>query len=325
MINWCLVVILEFRDSLSLWIKNSGFTRKELIALLQNEYYEEFKGLDSITLSRWLNGKSTPPLYKQFYVAKCLNVNFREYVNSLDLSKIKYPTKYDTVLYNLTKALDFSISALSYRYVPKYVKSEISNDSYQEFRHKFGEFYDNVSSLTKFQHCLYEKGNDLDYKSIVLKNEDNEIIGHWSGIVDIMKLNGNPSFISIPPNEASKSCVVFLGYYVNSEHYFELITQAVCLYLFSYWKKKDYVYFFNVNYRPIIEFCKLIFNAEEIRYYPPLDEKEKMGVYLLKFDIVKSISNPVVLSMVKKKLNCLSTCNYEHCKLCNLQEIEKIG
>ncbi len=313
---------LEFKDSLSLWIETKGVSRKELIALLQNKYYEEFKGLDAITLSRWLNGKSTPPLYKQFYIAKCLDVNLKEHISSLDLSKIKYPTKYDAILYNLTKALDFSISVLSYRYVPKYVKSEISRDTYNEHLERFGEFYGNVSPLKNFKRALYEMKSSIDYKSIVLKNEDGEIIGHWSGIIDIEKLNGIPSFITIPQNEVDRSCLVSLGYYVNSEHYFELIVQAICLYLMAYSKTKDFVYFYIVDCRPLVEFCKFIFNAEEMKYYPPLDDKDKMGVYLLKFNIIKSIANPTLLTKVQKKLNCLATCDPKSCQLCNLKEIE---
>lgn len=313
---------LEFKDSLSLWIETKGVSRKELIALLQNNYYEEFKGLDAITLSRWLNGKSTPPLYKQFYIAKCLDVNLKEHIRSLDLSAMKYPTKYDAILYNLTKALDFSLSVLSYRRVPKYVKSEISRDTYNEHLERFGGFYNNISALKNFKRALYDMKSSIDYKSIVLKNEDGEIIGHWSGILDVDKLNGIPSFITIPENEVDRSCLVSLGYYANSEHYFELIVQAICLYLVSYSKTKDFIYFYNVDCRPIIEFCKFIFNAEEMKYYPPLDDKDKMGVYLLKFNIIKSIANPALLKRVQDKLNCLATCVPKNCQLCNLKEIE---
>ncbi|HAS6342042.1 XRE family transcriptional regulator [Vibrio vulnificus] len=313
---------LEFKDSLSTWIETKGVSRKEFIALLQNKYYEEFKGLDAITLSRWLNGKSTPPLYKQFYIAKCLDVNLKEHIRSLDLSKMKYPTKYDTIFYNLTKALDFSISVLSYRSVPKYVKSEISRDSYQEHVERFGGFYSNISALKNFKNALYGMKNTINYKSIVLKNEEDEIIGHWSGLMDLDKLNGIPSFITVPENELDRSCLVSLGYYVNSEHYFELIIQAICLYLVSYSRTKDFIYFYNVDCRPIIEFCKFVFNAEEMKYYPPLDEKDKMGVYLLKFNIIKSIANPALLKRVQKKLNCLSECETTNCQLCNLKEIE---
>ncbi|EIO3981864.1 multiprotein-bridging factor 1 family protein [Vibrio vulnificus] len=312
----------DFKDSLSLWIEAKGISRKDLIALLQNKYYEEFKGLDAITLSRWLNGKSTPPLYKQFYIAKCLDINLREYILSLELSKMKYPTKYDTVFYNLTKVLDFSISVLSYRHVPKSVKSEISRDTFQEHVERFGGFYSDISALKSFKNALYEMKSTINYKSIVLKNDEDEIIGHWSGIMDISGLNGMPSFISISDDEVDRSCLVSLGYYVRSEHYFELIVQAICLYLMSYAKTKDFIYFYNVDCRPIIEFCKFVFNAEEMKYYPPLDEKDKMGVYLLKFNIIKSIANPIILKRVQEKLNCLAECDFDNCQLCNLKEIE---
>ncbi|GAB1120326.1 MAG: hypothetical protein WAqBPW_31220 [Shewanella algae] len=311
-----------FKDSFPLWIESKGISRKELIALLQNKYYEEFKGLDAITLSRWLNGKSTPPLYKQFYIAKCLDICLKEYISSLDLSEIKYPVRYDSILYKLTKVLDFSLSVLSYRYVPKYVKSEISSDTYNEHIERFGEFYGNVSPLRNFKRALYEMKDSVNYKSIVLKNEDDEVIGHWSGVVDIDRLNGIPSFITIPRNEVDRSCLVSLGYYVNSEHYFELIVQAICLYLMVYSKTKDFVYFYIVDCRPMVEFCRFIFHAKEMKYYPPLDEKDKMGVYLFKFNIIKSIANPTLLKKVQAKLNCLAKCDSQDCKLCNLKEIE---
>ncbi|WP_226088553.1 helix-turn-helix domain-containing protein [Vibrio bathopelagicus] len=200
---------MKFKDNLFLWIKMKGLSRKEIIALLQSKCYEEFKGLDEITLSRWLNGKSTPPTYKQLYIAKILDVDLKEYIQSLDLSNVKNPLKYNTIVYNLTKVLDFSISVLSYRYVPKVVSSEVSNDSYQEHLEKFGEFYGNISSLKEFKNDLYTMGSNIDYKSVVIKNGEDEIIGHWSGILDIEKLNGSPSFITIPSNEIDKSCLVF--------------------------------------------------------------------------------------------------------------------
>lgn len=315
-------MVLKFKDSLSHWIETKGVSRKELIALLQNEYYEEFKGLDSITLSRWLNGKNTPPLYKQFYIAKSLNVNLKEYIMSSDLSKVKSSIKHNAIVHSLIRALDYSISAFSYRYVPKYLKSEISCDTYNEHLERFGKFYGNISPLKNFSRGLYEMKDSIDYKTILLKNEDDEMIGHWSGIMNIEKLNGIPSFITIPPNEVARSCLVSVGYCVNSEHYFELIVQAVCLYLIEYSKVKDFVYVYNVDCKPMIEFCKFILNAEEVKYYPPLDDKDKMGVYLLKINIIKSIANPVILKKVRNQLNCLATCDSNNCQLCNLREIE---
>lgn len=115
-----------FKDELSRWVYIRGISRKDLIALLQNNYYEEFKGLDSITLSRWFTGKSIPPTYKQLYIAKCLDIDLIEVILRMDLSQVRYSNKHDAVISTLVRALDFSISNLSYRKVsgPRKAKLE---------------------------------------------------------------------------------------------------------------------------------------------------------------------------------------------------------
>ncbi len=308
----------NFQVDLLLWLEQKGISRKELIALLQSQYYEEFKGLDTITLSRWLTGKSTPPLYKQFYIARCLDVNLKELILSLDISNIKYPNKYESFIDGLGKALDFSMSVLSYRRVCNEITSEILPQTYQEHINLFGDFYSNVSALKNYKSDLYEMKDEIKYKAILIKNSQGNVISHWSGIMELKKLNNMPSFISIPQNEIDRSCLINVGYYINSKTFFELIIQALCLHILKYSAKKDYLYCFNLDCRPIVEFCKSVLNAEEIKYYHPTDTKDKMGVYLLKFDIIKVICNPLILPKIKQKLLCVSRCAEQSCDSCNL-------
>ncbi len=63
---------LRFHEQLAKWLDEKEITRKDFIALLQSHYHAEFSGLDSVTLSRWIKGHSTPSVDKQLYIAKCL-------------------------------------------------------------------------------------------------------------------------------------------------------------------------------------------------------------------------------------------------------------
>ncbi|MFN1513913.1 XRE family transcriptional regulator [Vibrio owensii] len=309
----------NFERELAIWLKEKSITRKELIALLQQAHYEEFKGLDVITLSRWLNGKVIPPLYKQFYIARCLDADLVEIILNLDEDEHKKPARHSSVLASLIKAFDFSLTALSYFKVPESIRSEIRSQTYYAHLEAFKDFYSNVSAIEGFVGDLYAMKTDIKYKCILLQNKQDDIVGHWAGILNLEKLNNLPSFISIPENELKQSCLVKLGHAMNSTHFFELVTQAICYYLLSLYKTKDYVYIFIAGY-PILEFAKKVFNAKEVKYYPPTDNSQKVGLYLVKFDIIRSISNPILIPKIKKKLQCLQECDSNACNLCNLRQ-----
>ncbi|WP_045376142.1 hypothetical protein [Vibrio campbellii] len=308
----------KFDRELASWLEEKSISRKELIAILQQNYYEEFKGLDTITLSRWLNGKVVPPLYKQFYIARSLEVSLIDIFLNIDESQHKFPVRYGAIVANLVKAFDFSLTALSYYKVTECVRSEVRCQTYYEHVDTFQDFYSNVSALRGFISDLYAMKTDIKYQCILLKNKRDEIVGHWAGILDIEKLNNLPSFISIPESELKRSCLVKLGYSMNSNHFFELVVQAICYYLLELYKTKDYVYMFVSGY-PVLELAKKVFNAEEVKYYPPKDKSQKVGLYLLKVDIVRSIANPILLPKVKKKLQCLQDTSKE-CNFCNLRQ-----
>lgn len=310
-----------FQDELSRWVDTRGISRKDLIALLQNKDYEQFKGLDAITLSRWFTGKSVPPIYKQLYIARCLDIDLIEVLLRMDLSKIRYSNKHDIVISALVRALDFSISNLSYRKVSGPLKSEIKSLTFDEYSDMFKEFNHNISPLKRFYQDLQEKASEVKYQCVLIKNDQDATVGHWYGMMNIEGINGFSSFITIPQEVAERICLIGVGYYTNSAHYFELIVQALCYYLIRYSGKKEYAYFFIVDFQPLVAFSKLVFNAEEVKYYPP-KEKGSMGVYLFRHNIIKSISNPVLLKKVKEKLECLDNC-VPDCNLCNLRDFRK--
>ncbi|ABI39304.1 hypothetical protein Shewmr4_2231 [Shewanella sp. MR-4] len=305
----------KFSTKLESWIEQKEISRKDLIALLQCEYYDIFDGLDLITLSRWINGKSTPPLYKQLYIAKILGVNFVDILKEVDVLEQKSSNKAMTAVNLLSKALDFSISSFSYFKLPEHVISEVSEIRSDEYQNIFGKFNSNILSLKEFNKFLSTK--DLLYTALLLKNDDGLIVGHWSGIANLLPLNDSPHFIKLDKDEVKKSALVMPGYYTSSKHYFELINLAICYYLLKFSSEKDYVYFFIADFPPMLSFCKVVFEAKEVKYYRSSDNK--MGMYLMKFNIIKAISNPAVLKDVQKKLQCLFNCD-DKCRQCNLNK-----
>uniref|UniRef100_Q0HUB1 HTH cro/C1-type domain-containing protein n=1 Tax=Shewanella sp. (strain MR-7) TaxID=60481 RepID=Q0HUB1_SHESR len=308
------IVAYKFSTKLESWIEQRKMSRKDLIALLQCEYYDIFEGLDLITLSRWVNGKSTPPLYKQLYVAKVLGVNIVDIIKEIDVLKQKSSNKAMAAVNLISKALDFSISSFSYVKLPEVIFSEVIELKGKAYNDVFGDFYKNIVSFRDFNQFLSDK--DISYFALLLKNEDGLIVGHWSGIANLEAIDDISHLLKIDNDELKKSVLVKPGYYTSSKHYFELICVAICYYLLNYAKEKDYAYFFIVDFQPMLSFCKIVFEAEEVKYYRNSDNK--MGVYLMRFNIIKAISNPVVIKDVQARLLCLSNCDGK-CKQCNLK------
>ncbi len=100
----------------------------------------------------------------------------------MDLSKARYSNKHYVVISTLVKALDFSISNLSYRKVSGPPKSEIKSLSLNEYADMFKEFNHNISPLARFYQDLQDKGNDVKYQCVLIKNDQDATVGHWYGI-----------------------------------------------------------------------------------------------------------------------------------------------
>lgn len=66
-------------------------SRAELMTKLQLKY-RTFSGLDSITLSRWVAGSTTPSIYKQLLISDCVG-KLDEYLKSRDLPKVPTAAK----------------------------------------------------------------------------------------------------------------------------------------------------------------------------------------------------------------------------------------
>lgn len=309
----------DFSSELYAWINKNNISRKDLISALQLADYEEFKGLDNITLSRWLTGKTVPPLYRQFVIAQVLNINLTELILKVDISKLKPTNKLSKVAESLVRMLDFAVTTLSYSKIPDSVSCQIEYQTYEEHIQDFGDFHSNISALDEFFEHLYRFGDTIQYPAIKLLSASKETIGHWTGMAEIEKLASDPYFSFLETTELAESCLLSVGYYKSSKHFFELIVYGLCYYLISLSKHKRYAYICVAGY-PMYELVKLLLSIEDSKYFPPGKHDSKLGVYMLKVDILKALCNPLLLPMIQEKMRCLTKCSSNICTDCNLKQ-----
>ncbi len=295
-------VALKFKDYLAMWLTKKQCSRKELIALLQKRYYPLFSGLDAVTVCRWLNGKTVPKLNKQLCIAQCLQIDIVDFLLTIHPSTIRPLRKEELAHQQLTRAFNSSLSPLSYNQLYQDNHINVCEHSYQKHISSFGDFYRNISALRPFLSELYRMRSEVRYRSTVIRNPNRDVLGHWAGIMNIEKINNLPSFISLPPEQVRYGLVIMPGFYACAQHHLDIILHSACLYLTFDYKEKDTAYIFVVEYPPILHFYKTIMRAKEVKYYPPLESRDKMGVYLLQFDIMEAISSPFLFPKIQEQI-----------------------
>jgi transcriptional regulator with XRE-family HTH domain len=304
----------EFKTELLKWLKEKDVSRRQLISSLQLYDYVAFYGLDHVTLSRWLSGKTVPSIEKQLKIALCMKVNIVDVISRVTVKSVT------NNLLSATDAmcsyLDSSINVLSYNSIEN-VRCEISSLSYHSYMCLFRDFYQNLSALESLRIALTKLRDEVRYNTILLKNPSHFIVGHWIVIENMSKLNTVDPFSTFSNRELSEGVLLMLGYYINSKHLIDLFVNALCYYIFvlsSKGKKHAYIQIIGST---MLQFAKKVFNAELVKFYSPRT-KDDIGVYLVKVDIVKSVINPTILPLVRARLECLSTCKKAQCNKCNL-------
>lgn len=201
-----------FSAQLSAWLKNISLDRRQVIALLQQTYYETFCGLDEITLSRWSTNKVVPPIYKQLLIAKVLNQDLADYIINVNLNDIKNTKKNANYLDSFKQSLDASMNVLSYNNQGKQVTFELAIHDQVQHRKIFDGFYSNISALNQFRREL-SKGLYIQHHAILLKNHLGAVLAHWSAILDIKHFQHFESFPTLDKEMIKRSCLVQLGYF----------------------------------------------------------------------------------------------------------------
>lgn len=304
-----------FHIILSSWLRESGLSRNEAIAKLQLFEHSEFKGLDTITLSRWVNGKTIPPLAKQILIAVCLNKNVATFIAASDLSFIKLPARLTKIMSKFEKVFDFVNPTLSYKNL-HHEKCNIVKLNNKEFSDTFKTFYENI----KFPISIFEilEKNDItpEYSTVLLTDNNNHVIAHWPLFVNLNFFPG------ISEKELKDAIFLGTGFFHTTKQYYEIVTYVSCLFLMNtqLLNSKRFAYILIYGYATY-EVAKIAFGATEVMLYPRDNSRAEM--YMLKIDILKAITNPLIIKKTQSKLKCALSCTKEKCNKCNLVEYYK--
>ncbi len=308
----------QFQHLLTEWLDTNNLKRNDFIAKLQIYDFESFKGLDSITLSRWLNGKTTPPTYKQILIAQCLNIDIVDLVKKLDKKNIKSSNKKSKIISEFIRVVDLFNPRMSYRKADKNTRIEIDYFTYEQHMDMLGDFYHNLLPLKSFTGGLYKLGNDMLYPTLRILNEADDIIGHWVGVEPFDKVVNLPSFPTLTKEEIDTGYLLMVGFHQNSKDYFDLISYTMCAYLLSPRSKSTRTVYIFINGHSLYEVSRLAFDAEDVKYYPSEDKDFRLGIHLIKVDILKVIANPILFPLIQERLKCLDSCTSD-CTKCNLK------
>ncbi len=305
----------SFNKKLSEWIEDKKITRKELISILQNINYEEFYGLDSITLSRWLNGKTTPPLYKQLYIAKYLDMDILEIISSIPMEQFKETSKISRSIEILKSVLENSI--FSYNEIVETPTCFIEEQSFEEYYKAYSAFNRNIPTLNQYFDEIYQLKNKVKYTSLYLKNSENKKIGHFCGIRELSSIGNTKVFNYLDSDTLDKSAFMNVAHFKTISNYLELLTSALCFYILTAYKEKEYIFVFV----PGLLRSKAVKSLLGIKEEKIIHNKDsKLKVYLFKVDIIKTLCNPLLFPLVQKKITCLMSCDNKTCNKCNLKQ-----
>ncbi len=308
----------QFQHLLAEWLDINNLSRSDFIAKLQLYDFENFKGLDSITLSRWLNGKTTPPTYKQISIAQCLHIDIVELIKHIDKKDIKSSNKKSKIVSEFIRMVDLLNPRMSYRKADKNTRVKIEYFTYQQHIDMLGDFYHNLLPLKSFTNGLYKLGNDILYPTLRILNEADDIIGHWVGVEPFEEVVNLPSFPNLTKEEIDVGYLLMVGFHQNSKDYFDLLSYTMCAYLLSPRVKKTRTVYIFINGHSLYEVSRLAFDAEDVKFYPSSDKDIRLGIHLIKVDILKVIANPILFPLIQKHLKCLENCTID-CKKCNLK------
>ncbi len=270
-------------------VDKSKKTRANIIAKL-NLFDHEFRDLDTVTFSRWVTGRTTPSLYKQIMI--CLFFEYdlyhfireREYTINNTVKVLERRIKRDFC------NIERSSLNLSYNYNknnnPDFF---VTFNSYEQYEKKFDIFYSHFYLYENIKKQIQDKNIQPIFIGIE-KYIDNTIVSHalLTYIDGSMKKIIESIFgIDIDMNDFWLSNV---GYHISENAYKTVFILG--LYFLIRIKKYDYL--------SLIRGCDNLNNLTEMGYNQItnaiIDNKEK--VYLCQANLLRVISNPLVLSVL---------------------------
>lgn len=265
-------------------------SKKDLLIQLQLGH-EEFHGLDSLTLSRWVKGSSKPSLHKQLLIAQscqCLPA----YIDAFEEAKISTPN--ERVFTNFLNRFDSPYHQILAHENQEYLfhHQGKNTDLYPYVK----RFSDKIGASKRITEQVHSSNVHVNAELLAIGEKDNA--GIESFVWMLHGFNAHLDCIGFARNEqdySEKSCVaVTLTYYRSSEHFFLLCGLFTNLILERYPKKKKVVIVFRG--REGLMFAEAL-GGQSICSLPDA----KFGnLYIHEFDFLRLLANPIILNTAKR-------------------------
>ncbi|HIF9183896.1 TPA: hypothetical protein ACX6PV_000841 [Photobacterium damselae] len=286
---------MSFKNFLKEKLNEKECSRIECIAKI-NLYHEEFRNLDSVTFSRWANGKTIPSLYKQVLLCNFFGYDLMEFIKNRHYSLSSKGKKIEYIYEKAMNEINNSIHNISYNYTRNMSASfNIKKYTKEEYRESFYNFYCNFDTYLS----LFKKIDENSILPVSLtfeKYKNDHIVSHES-ISFITKENKNLflSFFNVEIKDIEDFWFVNIGYHV-SRNFFS-ISFTTFIYFFYQQKVEHYL--------SLIRGTKAFYDHIEIGYEQVgaslLDHGEYL--YLTRCNLLKVISHPFVIDEMSKILN----------------------
>lgn len=293
---------LEYYMSFDLFLKQvliiNKVSRSECIAKL-NLYHKEFENLDTVTLSRWITGKTTPSLYKQLLICHYFNKNLFEFIKCKQFTSNNYGKNLNDKFSKLMHNIENSTFTLNYNCTKAHASSySVEELEKNQYRKDFLNFYHHFDLYIK-AHNFIDK-DKIQLQSIVCKRIKNyQIVSHDSmTLIDKSKhaFIENIFDIDLYCIDMRKDFwFVNIGFHNSMESY---KTSFILLIYFMYMNKK-------MDFLSLIVGDESLLNLNDIGYQQVSNVFHDNGkkVYLTKCNIMRILSHPYIIHEVSYFLN----------------------
>ncbi|WP_268206307.1 hypothetical protein, partial [Vibrio parahaemolyticus] len=240
-------------------------TRKDVLQLFHLSGYDDISHVDNITLSRWINGKTTPNLYKQLIIVSCLSGSVLDFVKSLNIDELKGNQNDENFYSSYVRKVDYAHNSINYIERSQERRTKIESLSSQEILKKFEFFHRNFSSYRSISDnlelSLAEEG------TLISCFESEQIVGHIA-YFECSKLK---------TKKVELSNVLFFTpiYYADSVVLREIMIEFFTRYLSQVVDSFCYAVGFTLSGKKL-DFHHYFGGAENLEFFPP-DEEDKIS------------------------------------------------
>ncbi|MGI2800854.1 hypothetical protein ACRTC3_19960 [Photobacterium damselae] len=282
---------MSFSIFLKKHIESSDFTRNELLAKI-NLFNKEFENLDSVTLSRWVNNKTTPSLYKQIILCLFFESDLISFIKNkeytLSNSALSLRKKHESNFINKDSELHYLYN--KYNNISYHIKK----NNTIEYRKKFSLFYTNFDLYRDIFEYVDEKKLNLTTFSFEEKI-NNTITSHDSIVMIDNTISKHIKHFFSLDMDLTNYLLANSGYHRNIQAFENLF--ALSVYFIIATKQYDFI--------SIIRGRNNFLTVKELGYeqISPCYIEDEHIFYLCKANILKVISNALVISKLSDFYN----------------------